>query len=81
MSGDRIRDDADVVRHWTLAGQGLVCKSWLDIARDVQARRLVALLLELLGGPAPLNLICVHRAQMGERCGCCVNIRSGDASG
>ncbi|NKQ12065.1 LysR family transcriptional regulator [Pseudomonas sp. SST3] len=67
VSGDRISDDADVVRRWALAGQGLVYKSWLDIAQDVQAGRLVALLPELLGEPAPLNLICAHRAHMGER--------------
>ena len=67
VSGDRISDDADVVRRWALAGRGVVYKSWLDIAQDVQAGRLVVLLPELLGEPAPLNLICAHRAHLGER--------------
>lgn len=66
VSGDRVSDDADVVRRWALAGQGLVYKSWLDVAQDVQAGRLVVLLPELLGEPAPLNLICAHRAHLGE---------------
>lgn len=66
VTGDRISDDADVVRRWALAGQGVVYKSWLDVAEDVQVGRLVVLLPELLGEPAPLNLICAHRAHLGE---------------
>lgn len=38
----------------------------LDVAHDVQAKRLVVLLPELLGEAAPLNLICAHRAHLGE---------------
>ena len=67
VSGDRVSDDADVVRRWALAGRGVVYKSWLDIAQDVQSGRLVVLLPELLGEPTPLNLICAHRAHLGER--------------
>ena len=67
VRGDRISDDADVVRRWALAGRGVVYKSWLDIAQDVQVGRLVVLLPELLGEPTPLNLICAHRAHLGER--------------
>ncbi|HBM08656.1 LysR family transcriptional regulator [Pseudomonas sp. Choline-3u-10] len=67
VSGDRVSDDADVVRRWALAGRGVVYKSWLDIAQDVQLGRLVVLLPELLGEPTPLNLICAHRAHLGER--------------
>ena len=67
VSGDRVSDDADVVRRWALAGRGVVYKSWLDFAQDVQSGRLVVLLPELLGEPTPLNLICAHRAHLGER--------------
>jgi DNA-binding transcriptional LysR family regulator len=67
VTGDRISDDADVVRRWALAGRGLVYKSWLDVAQDVQAGRLVVLLSELRGESAPLNLICAHRAHLGNR--------------
>ncbi len=66
VTGDRISDDADVVRRWALAGRGLVYKSWLDVAQDVQAGRLVVLLPEMLGEPAPLNLICAHRTHLSE---------------
>jgi len=66
VKGDRISDDADVVRRWALAGRGVVYKSWLDVAQDVQAERLVVLLPRLLGEAAPLNLICAHRAHLGE---------------
>ncbi|AHL76822.1 LysR family transcriptional regulator [Stutzerimonas stutzeri] len=66
VAGDRVSDDADVVRRWALAGRGLVYKSWLDVAQDVQAGRLTVLLPDLLGEPAPLNLICAHRAHLGE---------------
>jgi len=66
VKGDRISDDADVVRRWALAGRGVVYKSWLDVAHDVQAERLVVLLPEMLGEAAPLNLICTHRAHLGE---------------
>lgn len=37
VAGDRVCDDADVVRRWALAGKGLVYKSWLDVAEDVRA--------------------------------------------
>lgn len=66
VTGDRISDDADVVHRWALAGHGVVYKSWLDVAQDVQAGRLTVLLPALLGEPAPLNLICAHRAHLGE---------------
>lgn len=66
VKGDRISDDADVVRRWALAGRGIVYKSWLDVAQDVEAGRLIVLLPQLRGEGAPLNLICAHRAQMGE---------------
>ena len=55
-----------MVRRWALAGRGVVYKSWLDVAQDVQAGRLVVLLPALTGEAAPLNLICAHRAQLGE---------------
>ncbi|MGH8355675.1 MAG: LysR substrate-binding domain-containing protein [Pseudomonas sp.] len=66
VQGDRVSDDADVVRRWALAGRGLVYKSWLDVAADVQAGRLRVLLPALRGEAAPLNLICAHRAQLSK---------------
>lgn len=64
VRGDRFCDDADVVRRWAVAGVGIAYKSWLDVAADVQAGRLKVLLPGLRGEPAPLNLLCTHRAQL-----------------
>ncbi|MDG9924605.1 MULTISPECIES: LysR family transcriptional regulator [unclassified Pseudomonas] len=64
VSGNRVSDDADVVRRWAVAGQGLVYKSWLDVADDVQAGRLQVALGDWQGEPTPLNLICAHRDQL-----------------
>ncbi|BBP85623.1 MULTISPECIES: LysR family transcriptional regulator [unclassified Pseudomonas] len=66
VAGDRVCDDADVVRRWAVAGQGLVYKSWLDVAADVRAGRLQLALEDHLGEPTPLNLICPHRAQLSK---------------
>ncbi|NBA98435.1 LysR family transcriptional regulator [Pseudomonas sp. R5(2019)] len=66
VSGDRFSDDADVVRRWAIAGAGVAYKSWLDVAADVQAGRLVVLLPELAKERAPLNLLCAHRAQLSH---------------
>lgn len=66
VSGDRFCDDADVVRRWALAGLGIAYKSWLDVAFDVKAGHLKVLLGHLEGEPAPLNLMCTHRAQLGK---------------
>ncbi|MDA7088035.1 LysR family transcriptional regulator [Pseudomonas sp. SA3-5] len=66
VGGDRVSDDADVVHRWAVAGAGLVYKSWLDVAGDVQAGRLKVLLPEWRGEATPLNLICAHRAQLSK---------------
>ena len=64
VAGNRVSDDADVVRRWAVAGQGLVYKSWLDVADDVRVGRLEVLLADWQGEPTPLNLICAHRDQL-----------------
>ena len=66
VSGNRFSDDADVVRLWAVAGEGIAYKSWLDVAGDVQAGRLKVLLPELVCERAPLNLLCGHRAQLSK---------------
>ena len=66
VSGNRFSDDADVVRLWAVAGEGIADNAWLDVARDVQAGRLKVLLPELTCERAPLNLLCGHRAQLSK---------------
>ncbi|WP_429486667.1 LysR family transcriptional regulator [Paraburkholderia youngii] len=64
VTGNRISDDADVVRRWAIAGEGLVYKSRLDLIDDLKAGRLVELFPPDYCEPAPLHLICAHRAQL-----------------
>lgn len=66
VRGNRVSDDADVVRRWAVAGRGLTYKSWLDVAADVHAGRLQLALGDWRGEPTPLNLICTHRAQLSK---------------
>jgi DNA-binding transcriptional LysR family regulator len=66
VKGDRVSDDADVIRRWAMAGRGLVYKSWLDVAEDVEAGRLELVLPEWQGESTPLNLLCPHRAQLSS---------------
>jgi len=63
VSGCLASDDADVVRRWAVAGEGIAYKSWLDVRDDVAAGRLVVVLPEQPGEAAPLQLICPHRRQ------------------
>jgi len=64
VSGDRVSDDAELVRRWALAGLGIVYKSALDVADDLAARRLVALQPYATGEPTPLNMVCAHRSML-----------------
>lgn len=66
VSGNRVSDDADVVRRWAVAGEGVAYKSWLDVAADVGAGHLKVLMPDLMGERAPLNLLCAHRAQLSK---------------
>ena len=64
VTGNRISDDADAVRRWAIAGEGLVYKSRLDLIDDLKAGRLVEIFPPAYCEPAPLHLICAHRAQL-----------------
>jgi DNA-binding transcriptional LysR family regulator len=64
VTGNRISDDADVVRRWAIAGEGIVYKSRLDLIDDLKAGRLVELFPPEYCELAPLHLICAHRAQL-----------------
>lgn len=62
VDGDRVTDDAELVRRWAIAGSGIAYKSELDVAQDVRAGRLVRLLADTAGEPAPLSMCVVHRS-------------------
>lgn len=61
VSGNRTADDGDAVRRWALAGEGITCKSALDVAEDLACGRLCRLCSQWLGEHAPLNLVCADR--------------------
>lgn len=61
VSGNLVSDDGDIVRRWALKGLGIAFKSWLDIAADVNAGRLVILCPQWQGEPSPLNLVYASR--------------------
>lgn len=64
VTGNRVSDDADLVRRWAIAGEGIVYKSRLDLIDDLKAGRLVELFPASHCEPAPLHLICAHRSQL-----------------
>ena len=47
-------NNGDVAHDWALAGCGLIMKSWIDVARDVEAGRLVRVLPEWRSEPTPV---------------------------
>lgn len=57
VRGDRIANDGDLVRRWAVEGRGIVLKSECDVAADIQAGRLVALLSEFRVAALPLQAV------------------------
>src|SRR5271157_1741738 len=47
-------NSGEVAHDWALAGCGLIMKSWVDVATDVQAGRLVRVLPEWRSVPTPV---------------------------
>jgi DNA-binding transcriptional LysR family regulator len=64
VTGDRVSDDADLVRRWAVDGRGLVYKSRLDLLPDIRAGRLIELFPTAFGESAPLNILCAHRSML-----------------
>ncbi|HEY8876100.1 MAG TPA: LysR family transcriptional regulator [Roseateles sp.] len=64
VAGSRVADDGGMVREWALRGLGIAYKSRLDVADDLAAGRLVALLTGWLGEPAPLHWMAVGRHRL-----------------
>ncbi len=54
-------DNGDTVRRLALQGEGIVYKSYLDVAADLASGELVRLCPDWRGEPAPLSLICPGR--------------------
>lgn len=61
MAGDRIANDAEIVRRWCVAGHGLAVKSCLDMSTDLLAGRLVNLMPDYKPRATELWLVCPSR--------------------
>ena len=57
VRGNKTVNDGSLIRRWALAGEGIVLKSELDVAEDIAAGNLVALLTEYEAPPNPLQII------------------------
>ncbi len=57
MKGNRITNDAELVRRWCVAGKGLAAKSCLDMSQDLLTGKVVNLLPEYQLTPSELWLI------------------------
>ncbi|WP_412480069.1 LysR family transcriptional regulator [Azonexus sp. IMCC34839] len=64
VTGNRVADDGEMVSRWARAGRGIAFKSALDVADDLLSGRLIHLLPDWQGDPAPLNLVCADRRQL-----------------
>ena len=64
VTGNRVSDDADAVRRWAVAGEGLIYKSRLDLINDLVAGRLQEVFPHDHCEPSPLNLVCAHRSRL-----------------
>ena len=57
VRGDRVANDGAMVRHWGVAGYGIVLKSEWDIIDDLREGRLVELLPEFATPVVPLQML------------------------
>lgn len=57
VRGNKIVNDGSLVRQWALEGHGVILKSELDVASDLHAGRLVALLECFASPPNPLQMM------------------------
>ena len=60
VKGRRIANDGAVIRDWALEGQGIAFKSWLDVAEDVHAGRLINLFSPQQCETVPLQILYLH---------------------
>lgn len=63
VGGPLFCDDAEIVRRWAVAGEGITYKSWLDVSDDLATGRLERVMPGIPGEPLPLHFVCPHRRQ------------------
>lgn len=57
VRGNKIVNDGSLVRHWALAGHGIILKSELDVGADLKAGKLIALLEDHASPANPLQMM------------------------
>jgi DNA-binding transcriptional LysR family regulator len=66
--GSRLRcDNGEVAHDWALDGYGLILKSWVDVAPDLRAGRLVRVLPAWQSDPAPIYALFPSNRQVPTR--------------
>jgi DNA-binding transcriptional LysR family regulator len=60
-------NDGEVAHDWALAGCGLIMKSWVDVALDVRAGRLIRVLPEWRSEPTPVYALFPSNPQLPLR--------------
>jgi LysR family transcriptional regulator, transcriptional activator for dmlA len=60
-------DNGEIAQDWALAGCGLILKSWIYVASDLTAARLVAVLPEWQTPPAPVCAFFRYQRQVPTR--------------
>lgn len=60
-------DNGEIAQDWALAGCGLIWKSWIYVASDLAAGRLVQVLPEWRSDPAPVCALFPHYRHMPTR--------------
>ncbi|BAI75601.1 transcriptional regulator (plasmid) [Azospirillum sp. B510] len=67
-TASRLRsDNGDVAQDWALAGCGLILKSWIDVQDDLAAGRLMRVLPDWHGDPAPVCALFPSQRQLPTR--------------
>ncbi|TQV72600.1 LysR family transcriptional regulator [Exilibacterium tricleocarpae] len=61
LRGDRVANDADMVRRWCVAGKGIAAKSALDMAPDLMAGRIDIVMPDYRPLASELWLVCPSR--------------------
>ncbi|WP_417247438.1 LysR family transcriptional regulator [Celeribacter sp.] len=57
VRGNKTVNDGALVRQWAIEGHGIILKSEMDVALDIAAGRLVALLENYAAPPSPLQMM------------------------
>jgi len=61
VSGDRVTNDADIVRRWALSGHGIAFKSRLDVNKEIKQGKLIHILPDFKSPPLDMWLVCPDR--------------------